>query len=255
LWVDPAVHAAEVARFRSKIVAGPGDGDCSTWIGSIGADGYGRLHHPWGMGFCVRPNRYALALATGSALGADVFALRECDNPVRVKVSGAGALCEHVVAGTQFDNMRRMRGLGAEAVGPRFVGWGVRRGGRVRWRCAWPSRAACGMPMRSPMRCSTPNHGCSETYSGRPSFEGTRSGFVVVAGESEDWGCVWALSSAPRWRLSDVCERDQRELAGVVYFRDHVGHREVGADAVTDAALDSKSPTTLGAEHRPETDD
>lgn len=44
-----------------------------------------------------------------------------------VKVSGPGALCEHVVAGTQFDNMRRMararrggdwptiRGLGREA--------------------------------------------------------------------------------------------------------------------------------------------
>jgi hypothetical protein len=32
LWVDPKVHADEVARFRSKIVAGPGDGDCSIWI-------------------------------------------------------------------------------------------------------------------------------------------------------------------------------------------------------------------------------
>jgi hypothetical protein len=42
LWVDPKVHAAEVARFGSKIVAGPGDRDCSIWIGSIGADGYGR---------------------------------------------------------------------------------------------------------------------------------------------------------------------------------------------------------------------
>jgi len=42
LWVDPNVHAAEVARFRSKIVAAPRDGDCSIWIGSIGADGYGR---------------------------------------------------------------------------------------------------------------------------------------------------------------------------------------------------------------------
>jgi hypothetical protein len=61
-----------------------------------------------GMGFCVRPNRYVLALATGSAVGADVFALHECDNPLCVKVSGSGALCEHVVAGTQFDNMRRM---------------------------------------------------------------------------------------------------------------------------------------------------
>jgi hypothetical protein len=51
-------------------------------IGSIGADGYGRYFITGaGMGFCVRPNRYALALATGSALGADVFALHECDNP------------------------------------------------------------------------------------------------------------------------------------------------------------------------------
>jgi hypothetical protein len=75
------------------------------------------------MGLYVRPNRYALALATGSAVGADVFALHECDNPVCVKVSGSGALCEHVVAGTQFDNMRRMRGRGAEAGGRRFVGW------------------------------------------------------------------------------------------------------------------------------------
>ena len=61
-----------------------------------------------GMGLCLRPNRYALALATGSALGSDVFALHECDDPVCFKVSGPGAPGEHVVAGTQFDNMRRM---------------------------------------------------------------------------------------------------------------------------------------------------
>jgi hypothetical protein len=72
-------------------------------------------------------------LATGSALAADVFALHECDNPVCVKVSGPGALCEHVVAGTQFDNMRRMararrrggrptiRGLGRQARRARSV--------------------------------------------------------------------------------------------------------------------------------------
>jgi hypothetical protein len=66
--VDPKVHAAEVARFRSKIVAG--------------ADGFGRFFITRaGMGFCVRPNRYALALATGSAVGADAFALHECDKP------------------------------------------------------------------------------------------------------------------------------------------------------------------------------
>jgi hypothetical protein len=28
---DPKVHAAEIARFRSKIVAGPGDRDRSIW--------------------------------------------------------------------------------------------------------------------------------------------------------------------------------------------------------------------------------
>ena len=43
-----------------------------------------------GMGFCVRPNRYALALATGAAVGADVFALHECDIPVCVKVNHEG---------------------------------------------------------------------------------------------------------------------------------------------------------------------
>jgi hypothetical protein len=52
---------------------------------------------------------------------------------------------------------------------------------------------------------------------------------------------LWALSSAPEWRLRDVCERDRRELAGVVCFRDHVGHREVGAQPLIDAALDLNS--------------
>ena len=94
LWVDPTVHAAEIARFRAKIVAGPGDGDCSIWM-----DWQHRSRMVTasffitraGMGLCVRPNRFALALATGSAVGADVFALHECDNPVCVKVSGPGA--------------------------------------------------------------------------------------------------------------------------------------------------------------------
>jgi hypothetical protein len=93
------VHAAEVVRFRAKIVAGPGDGDCSIWIGSIGADGCGHFITCAGMGFSVRPNRYALALATGSALGADVFALHGCDNPVCVKVSGPGGALSAIPAG------------------------------------------------------------------------------------------------------------------------------------------------------------
>jgi len=75
LWVDPNVHAAEVTRFRSKIVAGPGDEDCSIWIGSIGADGYGLFYITrQGRGLCVRPHRYALALATGEPLGTTLAA-------------------------------------------------------------------------------------------------------------------------------------------------------------------------------------
>ena len=71
LWVDPKVHAAEVARFRAKIVAGPGETE--TAVSGIGAAGYGRYFITRaGMGFCVRPNRNALALATRSALGGRV---------------------------------------------------------------------------------------------------------------------------------------------------------------------------------------
>ena len=103
-----------------------------------------------GMGFCVRPNRYALALSTGSTLGADVFALHECDNPVCVEVSGPGALREDVVAGTQFDNMRRMararRGGGRPTV--RGLGCEARRARSVALReavqgCERPSGSIC----------------------------------------------------------------------------------------------------------------
>lgn len=108
LWVDPDLHASEVRRFRSKIVAGPGEEDCSIWVGSIGADGYGRFYLTRnGVGFCVRPNRYALALSIGT-VAASVYALHECDLPVCVKVAPADALRQHVVAGTQRENMARM---------------------------------------------------------------------------------------------------------------------------------------------------
>jgi hypothetical protein len=92
LWVDPRGHAAEAARFHSKVVAGPDDADC-IWIGSIRADGYGS-HYPCGHGIlrAAQP-RYALALATGSVLGADVFALHGRQPGVRQSDWGWGAAC------------------------------------------------------------------------------------------------------------------------------------------------------------------
>jgi hypothetical protein len=134
LWVDPLVHRAECARFRSYVVDGPRLEDCSIWVGAIGADGYGRYFITRaGMGLCVRPNRYALAMSTGYPLGADVLALHECDNPICVKVNPGLVTPQHVVAGTQSQNMLRMgrgrrgggrpsiRGVGREARRARSV--------------------------------------------------------------------------------------------------------------------------------------
>ena len=81
LVVDPRLHAGEIARFTSHVVCGPTASDCSIWTGAIGADGYGRYYLTrQGMGLCVRPHRYALAMACG-ALAAGVLGLHECDNP------------------------------------------------------------------------------------------------------------------------------------------------------------------------------
>ena len=55
----------------------------------------------------MRAHRYALALATGDPLGS-ALALHECDVPVCVKVAVPHAIPQHVVAGTQRDNMIRM---------------------------------------------------------------------------------------------------------------------------------------------------
>ena len=57
-----------VARFRSKIVAGPEAHDCWIWTGAIGDDGYGRFWTPTPDGGqrMIRAHRYALALLTGS---------------------------------------------------------------------------------------------------------------------------------------------------------------------------------------------
>lgn len=108
LVVDPRTHREEVDRFRSFIVAGPGDSDCDIWVGAIGGDGYGRFRIVRsGCVFSVRPNRYALALTSGGFLPAGVLALHECDNPICVRVGE-----RHLAAGTQSDNISRMARMG-----------------------------------------------------------------------------------------------------------------------------------------------
>jgi hypothetical protein len=124
LVVDPRSHAGEIARFTSHVVCGPTASDCNIWTGAIGADGYGRFYLTrQGMGLCVRPHRYALAMASG-ALAAGVLGLHECDNPVCMKIAADGEI-EHVVAGSQGDNMDRMAKM--RRGGGRYV---VRRGDR-----------------------------------------------------------------------------------------------------------------------------
>jgi hypothetical protein len=77
----------------------------------------------------VRPNRYALARSTGQPLSAAVLALHECDVPLCVKGANPAFPRQHVVAGTQRDNMIRMAYTGRG--GGRPV---VRRDGlRARW--------------------------------------------------------------------------------------------------------------------------
>jgi hypothetical protein len=61
---------------------------------------------------CVRPNRYALALAIREPLGAETLALHECDIPLCVKVARPRAARQHVVPGTQRNNMIRMAHTG-----------------------------------------------------------------------------------------------------------------------------------------------
>jgi hypothetical protein len=121
LWVDPVAHASECRRFDSYVVKGPNAFNCDVFTGAIGKDGYGRFYiYRGGTGICVRPNRYALARTLGAPLQPDELALHECDNPLCVKVCAPEAERQHVVSGSQRENMRRMarmrRGGGRRAV-------------------------------------------------------------------------------------------------------------------------------------------
>lgn len=122
LWVDTFIHRAECARFDSFIVRGPTEADCDIFVGAIGKDGYGRFCiYRDGVELCVRPNRYSLARSLGRPLDSGVLALHECDLPLCVKVSSADSVRQHVVAGSQRDNMirmARMRRGGGRAVVP-----------------------------------------------------------------------------------------------------------------------------------------
>lgn len=116
--MDERVHSLECTRFDRFVVTGPAPADCAIWVGAVGKDGYGRFFiYRDGRGLCVRPNRYALARASEEPLGADVYALHECDTPLCVKVREEAPW--HVVPGTQSDNMRRMARMrrGAPTVG------------------------------------------------------------------------------------------------------------------------------------------
>ncbi|MCH9736832.1 MAG: hypothetical protein K0U78_20150 [Actinomycetia bacterium] len=144
--VDPVANAAEIARFFSRVVVGPGRQDCWLWCAAVGSDGYGRFRiHRDGQVKMVRPPRYALAVArAGRALEADTKALHECDLTLCVRVVAAAEFADgvrpHVVPGTQRENMERMaargRGGGRPAVIARGAGEQLRRQRAVELRAA-----------------------------------------------------------------------------------------------------------------------
>ncbi len=106
LRVDATMHTAEIARFTTFVVRGPGEHDCWLWRGCVADDGAGRF---WlnrnGVHRVVRPNRYALALAQHLSLGdGDVAKHDVCDLPLCVRAEATGG---HIVLGTQSDNLTR----------------------------------------------------------------------------------------------------------------------------------------------------
>lgn len=132
LRVDPVEHACEIARFRSRIVAGPLESDCSVWVGALSDDGYGvfRITRD-GVRRVVRTSRYALALSLGGrVLEPTVFALHGCDMPICGRTVPVAevlrGIAPHVVGGDQRDNMERMvrmrRGGGRPAIVARGAG-------------------------------------------------------------------------------------------------------------------------------------
>lgn len=117
--LDPA----EVSRFWSYVVAGPGPRDCWLWCGSISDDAYGRF---WitrhGRQRVVRPHRYALAAVTGCGLDEhQVVEHLRCDNPICVRVEGTEL--DHIVGSTQAANIARIGPRGRGRASPLMYRW------------------------------------------------------------------------------------------------------------------------------------
>ena len=116
----------------------------------------------------MRPHRYALAIAGGS-VAAGVLGLHGCDNPVCVKIAAATDVQQHVVSGSQGDNMERMRRGGGRHAVRRLDSRGVRS--RVRWRCAMRCGTA-GTPPRCRRRCLVISPRCGDPGAGGAALAG-----------------------------------------------------------------------------------
>ncbi|WP_407666351.1 hypothetical protein [Mycolicibacterium arabiense] len=105
-----------------------------------------------------------MAIASGT-VAAGVLGLHECDNPVCVKIAADADVRQHVVSGSQGDNMERMarmrRGGGRHAV-RRFDSRGVRRARSVALRDA----VRDGWPPRCKRRCFATSPPLSKSRSG-----------------------------------------------------------------------------------------
>ncbi|WP_233580081.1 hypothetical protein [Frondihabitans sp. PhB188] len=84
---------------------GPEPDDGWFWTGAISDDGYGRFWVKRDAGQqSVRPQRYAIELATGQVLAASTPLLHSCDIPICVHAD-ADLQPSHVVPGTHPENM------------------------------------------------------------------------------------------------------------------------------------------------------
>lgn len=95
------MQQSAVDRFWSKVLKGPGPGDCWLWTGAVADDGYGRFFlRQDGRDTSVRPHRYAFELATGSPLAEGAVLRHICNIPICVRPDS-----NHLISGTQRENM------------------------------------------------------------------------------------------------------------------------------------------------------